>query len=715
MNLRRIVFVIATIAGLGPALAQVPPPVPALPDAERRTSYSITGTQCSCALNFALLGDGVDYQNWVEVWLNGARVNYNDATFGWTITVPTQTLATRARPISDAILTFNNAQTGTVQIVGARRPRRTSQFSESTGVAARDLNLALTDLVAQNRELWDKTNDVTGRALLSQPGQTLGLLPLPSACAGKFLGFNVTGLIPTCVAGAGSGSVVGPASSVDNHFALFNGTTGQLLKDGGAPAASATTDTTNASNITSGTLSAARLPATVPAGPGSSVVGNIAFWNNTSGNSLAATPAYQAGNPGNAALFSQIANPSTLTVSNNALQVSLGTPIPAGQQEGYNLPASPTQSAIVGTCRIGASDTTTHGCLGTAGYAITGSPTGGGGAVAVGMFGQGATSIANASVFGGNTIVTNSDGGAPGGVLNPGQNSNFLGSFEADINIIKLAGGGEPTIGNVFGIGVAGGGTSTTSQGDGFQLNALSVVTGAKWSNGYRTMAGSAVSAFTAGPATTGATTVNSQPITFQGINASGVAKSGTIYGDSNGSIQIKPALATSILDGTGISLIIAQGGLGTAGVQLPQIAGTAGILTNDTSGNLSSMAIAPSTNSIGADVALNNTANYFDGPSVNVGSSGTWFVSGTVTLTDTGSGAIFNAKLWDGATVIASAQAQGVGANVPITITLSGFKASPAGNLRISVKDTSATTGKILFNASGNSKDSAISAYRIN
>ena len=63
---------------LAPALAQVPPAVPALPDTERRTSYSISGTTCACAVNFALYGDSTDYQNWVEVFINGVRVNARD-------------------------------------------------------------------------------------------------------------------------------------------------------------------------------------------------------------------------------------------------------------------------------------------------------------------------------------------------------------------------------------------------------------------------------------------------------------------------------------------------------------------------------------------------------------------------------------------------------------------------------------------------------------
>jgi hypothetical protein len=234
--IRRLILALALAAGIAPAFAQAPPPVPSLPDTERRTSYSVAGTTCACAVNFALYGDATDYQNWIEVYLNGALVNYNDPTLGWVVTSPTGPLASIARPITDAVLTFNSVQTGTVQIVGARRPRRTSQFNESTGVPARNLNQALTDIIAQNREVWDKINDVTGRALISQPGNVLGLLPVPSACSGKFLSFDVTGLIPQCLGGgAGSGNVTGPASSVTGTLAVFANTTGQLLADGPIP------------------------------------------------------------------------------------------------------------------------------------------------------------------------------------------------------------------------------------------------------------------------------------------------------------------------------------------------------------------------------------------------------------------------------------------------------------------------------------------------
>lgn len=183
----------------GRALAQAPPAVPALPDTERRTSYSITGTTCNCAVNFALYGDGTDYQSWVEVWINGIRANYNDPAYGWTITSPTGPLANIPRPVTDAVLTFSQPQSGTIQIVGARRPRRVSQFTEGRGVAARDLNQALTDIIAQNREAWDHINDLTGRVIQTQPGNIMGLLPLPAACRATFLGFDATGLNPVCL------------------------------------------------------------------------------------------------------------------------------------------------------------------------------------------------------------------------------------------------------------------------------------------------------------------------------------------------------------------------------------------------------------------------------------------------------------------------------------------------------------------------------------
>jgi hypothetical protein len=223
--LRRMLLAACLALSLSPALAQAPPAVPALPDTERRTSYSISSSTCACAVGFALYGDGTDYGNWLEVWLNGVL----QPSSGYTITSPTGSLSSIPRPITDAVLTFNSPTTGTVQIVGARRPRRTTQFPENRGVAARDFNQALTDIISQNREIWDKTNDVTGRALMSQPGNTVGLLPLPVNCQSALLGFDASGLNPTCTTLANLGLTFVTSVSNSNGTLTIAPTTGNVI------------------------------------------------------------------------------------------------------------------------------------------------------------------------------------------------------------------------------------------------------------------------------------------------------------------------------------------------------------------------------------------------------------------------------------------------------------------------------------------------------
>jgi hypothetical protein len=119
--------------------------------------------------------------------------------------------------------------------------------------------------------------------------------------------------------------------------------------------------------------------------------------------------------------------------------------------------------------------------------------------------------------------------------------------------------------------------------------------------------------------------------------------------------------------------------------------------------------------NSLGSDVSLSTQNFYFDGPSVAQGTVGTWFVSGKVTLLDTAGLAVFFCKLWDGTTVIDSLSVTSAGASDTIVAPLSGAITSPAANIKISCEDTSrGATGAIKFNSSGNSKDSTMSALRI-
>lgn len=167
-------------------------------------------------------------------------------------------------------------------------------------------------------------------------------------------------------------------------------------------------------------------------------------------------------------------------------------------------------------------------------------------------------------------------------------------------------------------------------------------------------------------------------PTSF-GINASNITWSGTIPG----SVMTAANLAAS---GNG---------------------GVTGLLP---AANLS---LAPIANSLGSDVLLNNTATYFTGPTFAQGPSGTWVVFGSVAL---GSPTADNylCNLWDGTTPFASGSTTNI-AGTQVVMSLSAIVATPAANLRISCKDVSTTSGKIFSNISGGTKDSTLSAFRIN
>lgn len=170
---------------------------------------------------------------------------------------------------------------------------------------------------------------------------------------------------------------------------------------------------------------------------------------------------------------------------------------------------------------------------------------------------------------------------------------------------------------------------------------------------------------------------------------------------DANGNLQDGGAIGT----GTVTSAQVSNGtGILVSGTCTITTVGTCTVATN----------LVRAANSLGADVLLNNTANYFDGPSTAQGTSGTWLASGTVTLLDTAGPAAFFCKLWDGTTVIASAATLAPTATLPVSLSLSGFLTTPAANIRISCRDGTATTGKIVFNSSANSKDSTLTVVQI-
>jgi hypothetical protein len=114
---------------------------------------------------------------------------------------------------------------------------------------------------------------------------------------------------------------------------------------------------------------------------------------------------------------------------------------------------------------------------------------------------------------------------------------------------------------------------------------------------------------------------------------------------------------------------------------------------------------------SLGADVTL-NSSTYAYGPSVAQGTTGIWLASGTVTLLDSAAAQGYICKLWDGTTVIASSKTTQGASGQSVTLSLSGTLATPAANIRISCQLTVNTaTAKIVFNATGASKDSTLTA----
>lgn len=269
---------IAFLAQAASAVGQTCPAVAALPDSERRVSYSPSASTGPFSITFPILGDGTDYQNWLEVWLNGVKLT---GVTQWTFSLTTgASLATACRPITNGQVTLVTASTGTLQIVGARRPRRTSQFPENAGVSARNLNQVITDLTAEERERWDR--DL--RTMFVLPGETIGPMPSLATRASKIFGFDAAGDPLAVNQNIGLGTVVGPATSIDGHVAVFNGATGQLIRDGG-PAVGTVSSIIAGKNLSGGTITSTGTIALLdnPVLGASGTPGSVTYGNATSG------------------------------------------------------------------------------------------------------------------------------------------------------------------------------------------------------------------------------------------------------------------------------------------------------------------------------------------------------------------------------------------------------------------------------------------------
>jgi hypothetical protein len=206
-----------------------------------------------------------------------------------------------------------------------------------------------------------------------------------------------------------------------------------------------------------------------------------------------------------------------------------------------------------------------------------------------------------------------------------------------------------------------------------------------------------------------------------------GTTRGSVIYRGASSWAAMTPGTPGQFLttQGAGANPNWSSGGAGTGTVTSVGLTNSYGLTITSSpitaAGNINAEVGLSSTNGVlGSDVSLNNTSTFFDGPSMAQGSTGKWYACGTITLQDiSNSSSNINVRLWDGATIPVMASTvvttQSGNPNARVSVTLCGIIANPAGNIRISAKDTSATTGVIKANQSGDAMDGTIYGFRLN
>jgi hypothetical protein len=167
------------------------PAIPLVPNTERRTPHWVTATTTGpFQVGFPIWGPST--QPGIEVWIDGELVPN-----GWTLSSPSGALSLVPRPVTDAVITFNEALVGTVgmpldlQIVGARQPSSVSQFG--TTVPPRDQNKKDGDIWAAIRELFDRFR----RVPQVSPGQAVPSVAEMMQISAAFAGAAAVSLQPS--------------------------------------------------------------------------------------------------------------------------------------------------------------------------------------------------------------------------------------------------------------------------------------------------------------------------------------------------------------------------------------------------------------------------------------------------------------------------------------------------------------------------------------
>lgn len=150
-----------------------------LPDQERRTRYQPSVPTSAFNINFTLFSDDD-----VAVFHDGVEVEEDG---NWSVEASyVNGEATSARVLTEDPAGWSGV---TIDIVGRRRPRRTSQYADGRGVPAKDLNLDFNSMAASLREAYDRTL----RTVRVPPSETLNVLPTAEDRAGMVLAFDSDG------------------------------------------------------------------------------------------------------------------------------------------------------------------------------------------------------------------------------------------------------------------------------------------------------------------------------------------------------------------------------------------------------------------------------------------------------------------------------------------------------------------------------------------
>ena len=117
----------------------------------------------------------------------------------------------------------------------------------------------------------------------------------------------------------------------------------------------------------------------------------------------------------------------------------------------------------------------------------------------------------------------------------------------------------------------------------------------------------------------------------------------------------------------------------------------------------------------LSSDTTSTSTSVYPAGPTVTLGSTGTWLVSGTVSYVDTAGARNVGCAITDGTVIYASAAASVSAASIWNATSLSAIIVSTSASIYISALPiTPVTSFKMSANKSGSGMDTSITAVRL-